>query len=207
MQENSKTHWNTIYASKNANEMSWTQDVPYSSLSFIKELKLPKTAAIIDVGGGNSKLVDFLLEEGFENISVLDISEEALHKTKQRLGKKAEMVTWIVSDIIMFQPAILYDVWHDRATFHFLKQPAQINAYVSIAQQAVKKNGALIIATFSAEGPEKCSGLTVQRYNEETLTETFHHAFEKVTCRRENHITPFGTTQNFLFCRFQRKEM
>jgi ubiquinone/menaquinone biosynthesis C-methylase UbiE len=170
-------------------------------------LQLPKTAAIIDVGGGNSKLVDFLLEEGFENISVLDISEEALYKTKQRLGKKAEKITWIVADIIMFKPTMLYDVWHDRATFHFLTEPTRINAYVSIAQQAIKKGGALIIATFSTEGPEKCSGLTVQRYNEQTLTETFQQAFEKVTCRRENHITPFGTTQNFLFCHFKRKEV
>lgn len=197
-----KTHWETVYETKNPNEVSWTQEIPKTSLDFIKSFGLSKTAKIIDIGGGDSKLVDFLIEEGFENISVLDISKKALDKAKLRLGDKAQKVNWIVSDITQFEPNTTYDVWHDRATFHFLTTPEQISKYIETAQKSI--TGYLIIGTFYENGPKKCSGLDIRQYNETTLSNELKTGFEKINCVTEDHKTPFGTSQNFLFCSFKK---
>jgi SAM-dependent methyltransferase len=197
-----KNHWETIYETKNSEQVSWTQAVPETSLSFIQSFGVDKSAKIIDIGGGDSKLVDFLLDQGFENISVLDISANALEKAKKRLGEKAKNINWIVSDITEFNPETTYDIWHDRATFHFLTKDSQIKKYMEIARQAV--SGYLAIGTFSDNGPKKCSGLDIKQYNEETLSAELENGFEKLKCITENHITPFETTQNFLFCSFKR---
>jgi 2-polyprenyl-3-methyl-5-hydroxy-6-metoxy-1,4-benzoquinol methylase len=197
-----KKHWETVYETKSPNEVSWTQEIPKTSLDFIKSLGLSKTAKIIDIGGGDSKLVDFLIEEGFENVSVLDISKKALDKAKLRLGEKAQKVNWIVSDITHFEPNTTYDVWHDRATFHFLTTPEQISKYIETAQKSI--TGYLIIGTFSENGPKKCSGLDIKQYNETTLTNELKTGFEKISCVTEDHKTPFGTSQNFLFCSFKK---
>lgn len=202
--EHSKEHWNKIYATRKSSEVSWTQEVPTTSLNFLHTFHLPKTAAIIDVGGGESRLVDFLLNEGFTDITVLDISEQALQKAKERLGDKAHAVQWIVCDITEFAPSRKYDVWHDRATFHFLTQEEQVSKYVALAAGFIKPNGFMTIGTFSTEGPDKCSGLPVRKYSENTLDMVLRRQFKKLRCILEDHITPFRTIQNFLFCSFQK---
>ena len=201
MREDKKIHWETVYSTKQPHEVSWTQELPATSLEFIHGFNLPKTASIIDVGGGDSKLVDFLLEEGYEDITVLDISENAITRAKQRLGTKADKVHWIVSDITEFHPTRTYDCWHDRATFHFLTTPDQIQAYLDTARAAV--NGYVAIGTFSDNGPQKCSGLHIHQYNEAELQQQLAHGFEKLKCVTEDHETPFHTLQNFLFCSFR----
>jgi hypothetical protein len=173
-------------------------------LEFIHSFGLAKDAKIIDIGGGDSKLVDYLLDEGFENLTVLDISAQALEKAKQRLGDRAKKINWVVSDITEFQPETVYDVWHDRATFHFLTKSEQVAKYMDIARNSV--SGFLTIGTFSDTGPEKCSGLPIKQYNEEKLTAELKNGFHKVRCITEDHTTPFDTTQNFLFCSFKRQQ-
>jgi len=202
---NRKNHWEHVYSTKQPSEVSWTQDIPQTSLDFIHSANLNKQANIIDIGGGDSKLVDFLLDEGFENISVLDISEEALNRARKRLGSKAAYVTWIVSDITAFEPRQAYDFWHDRAAFHFLTTENQIAKYLSTARQALKENGVITIGTFSEDGPKKCSGLDIKQYSEKTLINELNNGFEKIKCITENHTTPFKTTQNFLFCSFRKR--
>lgn len=197
-----KQHWETVYTTKQPNEVSWTQETPQTSLDFIRSFNLSKSASIIDVGGGNSKLVDFLLNEGYENITVLDISATALEKAKVRLGERAEKVNWIVSDITEFKPTTTYDIWHDRAAFHFLTKDEQIGKYLSIVKNAVK--GFLVMGTFSESGPKKCSGLDIRQYSATSLEEIFKDDFTKLTCKTEDHTTPFNTTQNFTFCSFKR---
>jgi len=201
--ENNSNHWERIYQTKQPNEVSWTQEVPKTSLDFIHSFKLHKSAAIIDVGGGDSKLVDYLLDEGFENITVLDISEKALERAKNRLGENSSKIKWVVSDVTAFKTTETYDVWHDRATFHFLTTASQINKYLETARNVVK--GYLTIGTFSDKGPKKCSGLDVKQYNEEQLELQLSNGFKKVKCILEDHMTPFNTSQNFLFCSFKRK--
>ena len=206
MESKQKKHWENVYETKTANEISWTQDVPATSLSFIHSFGLPKTANIIDIGGGDSKLVDNLIQEGFENITVLDISATALEKAKLRLGSKAKKVKWIVSDINDFKPTEKYAIWHDRATFHFLTTKPQIVHYLSTARQALKENGFVTIGTFSKDGPKKCSGLHIKQYSENTLEAELENGFKKIRCLTEKHITPFKTTQDFLFCSFKKQE-
>jgi cyclopropane fatty-acyl-phospholipid synthase-like methyltransferase len=200
--ETRKNHWETVYATKNPNEVSWTQERPDTSLNFIHSFGLPKTARIIDVGGGDSKLVDYLLDEGYENVTVLDISEKALEKAKTRLGAKAQKVKWVASDITEFQPDGYYDVWHDRATFHFLTTREQITRYLDTAKKAVKHY--LTIGTFSENGPKKCSGLEIKQYTEAELQAQLAAGFQKIRCITEDHVTPFNTVQNFLFCSFKK---
>lgn len=202
MEIDRKNHWETVYENKQANEVSWTQENPKTSLDFIHETHIDKTAKIIDIGGGDSKLVDFLLNEGFENITVLDISEKALERAKKRLGKNAEKVHWIVSDITDFKPETTYDIWHDRATFHFLTNPEQVETYAKITEKWV--TSFLIIGTFSENGPKKCSGLDIKQYSEKELESQFSNHFNKLKCITEHHITPFKTKQNFTFCVFQK---
>ncbi len=203
MNDNKKSHWEHIYEVKTPEEVSWTQEKPETSLSFIHSFGADKTAKIIDIGGGDSKLVDFLLEEGYENISVLDISANALERAKKRLGNNAEKVTWIVSDITEFEPTEQYDVWHDRAVFHFLIEENDIKKYQDLVAKAVKRN--MVIGTFSTNGPLKCSGLEIKQNDETSLTSTFKNNFEKIDCFTIDHKTPFDTIQNFIFCSFNRK--
>ncbi|MFS4430455.1 class I SAM-dependent methyltransferase [Chryseobacterium sp. S90] len=198
-----KNHWENVYETKNPDQVSWTQKKPQTSLDFIKSSELGKEAKIIDIGGGDSNLVDFLLEEGYENITVLDISANALEKAQKRLGNLAGKVKWIATDITAFQPTETYDIWHDRAAFHFLTTPEQVLKYIDIAEKNV--NNFIILGTFSKNGPTKCSGLDIQQYDEESLSEKFKESFEKIKCITEDHITPFETVQNFVFCSFKKR--
>ena len=202
--ETKKEHWEKVYSTKQPHEVSWTQELPKTSLDFVHSFNLPKSASIIDIGGGDSKLVDYLLDEGYENITVLDISEKALERARQRLGDRATKINWIVSDITKFHPSTSYDLWHDRATFHFLTTKEEISAYLATAKQSVK--GYLTIGTFSDKGPKKCSGLDVHRYTEEELLQQLTDGFQKIKCLTEDHITPSKTIQNFLFCSFKRQQ-
>jgi len=199
-----KQHWETVYQTKQANEVSWTQEVPQTSLDFILSFNLPKSARIIDIGSGDSKLVDFLLYEGYENLTVLDISATALEKAKKRLGERAEKVNWIVADITDFRPDKKYDIWHDRAAFHFLTENEQIEKYLNIVHAAVTRF--LLIGTFSEDGPKKCSGLEIKQYSGTSLENVFKRDFTKIACKTEDHITPFNTIQNFTFCSLKRNE-
>ena len=198
-----KKHWETVYETKNPDQVSWTQETPKTSLEFIHSFGLKKTAKIIDIGGGDSKLVEYLLDEGFENITILDISAKSMEKAKDRLGEKANKVNWIVSDVTEFEPNMTFDFWHDRATFHFLTTTEEIKKYLKTARKSV--NGFLTIGTFSRNGPKKCSGLEIKQYNEDELTLELKNGFDKINCVTEDHITPFNTTQNFLFCSFERQ--
>lgn len=204
--ENTKNHWEKIYSTKQPNEVSWTQESPETSLSFIHSFNLPKQASIIDVGGGDSKLVDKLVEEGYEDITVLDISEQALRRAQARLGEKSKNVNWIVSDITEFTTDKTFDVWHDRATFHFLTTGDEIHKYLERAKNNLKDNGFLTIGTFSENGPKKCSGLEIKQYSEQELQSQLSEGFEKIKCITEDHRTPFNTLQNFLFCSFKRHD-
>ena len=201
---NRKEHWEKVYSTKELREVSWYQPNPKASLDFIAGFNLPKDASIIDIGGGDSFLTDRLLESGFTNITVLDISEAAINRARQRLGNRAGMIKWIVSDVTEFTPMDSYDFWHDRATFHFLTTTEEIEKYISIAAKAVKENGKMLIGTFSENGPEQCSGLQVKQYNEETLVSLIRNWFTKIRCIHTDHITPFNSVQNFLFCSFKK---
>ena len=202
MRNNNKNHWEAVYETKQPNEVSWTQENPKTSLDLIRETNLDKTAKIIDIGGGDSKLVDFLLAEGYKNISILDISSNALERAKNRLGKNAEKVNWIVSDIINFKPETTYDIWHDRATFHFLTTNDQIKTYNELTEKWITSH--LVLGTFSKSGPTKCSGLDIKQYSENELESQFSKGFKKIKCCTEEHLTPFETKQNFTFCSFEK---
>ncbi len=197
-----KDHWENVYETKSPDQVSWTQKKPQTSLDIINSFGMKKNASIIDVGGGDSNLVDYLLEEGYENITVLDISEKALERAKQRLGAKAGKVKWIVTDVTAFEPPESYDIWHDRAAFHFLTSSDQVSNYLRITGKYV--NNFMVLGTFSTNGPLKCSGLEIQQYDENSLAEKFKTSFEKIKCITEDHITPFNTTQNFIFCSFRK---
>ncbi|MBP6050105.1 MAG: methyltransferase domain-containing protein [Chitinophagales bacterium] len=199
-----KQHWENVFSTKTQNEVSWTQVYPKTSMDYLEALQLPKTANIIDVGGGDSNLVDALLEKGYKNIWVLDISATALEKAKKRLGDKAKNIHWIVSDITEFETNIKFDFWHDRAVFHFLTDETSISKYVEIVSNAVSANGNFLLGTFSKDGALKCSGLEIKQYSEVSMKETFSDSFEAVKCFTEDHITPFNTIQNFQFCGFKK---
>jgi len=202
--ENNKSHWENVFATKNPNEVSWTQKYPKTAMTYLENLNLSKTANIIDIGGGDSNLVDVLLEKGFQNIWVLDISEFALERAKKRLGDKADLVHWIVADITEFKPEVKFDFWHDRAVFHFLTSEASIDKYKTTIENAVNKEGNFLLGTFSEKGPLKCSGLEIKQYSENSMKQTFSESFEAVKCFTENHTTPFDTVQNFQFCGFKK---
>ena len=204
--EQEKNHWEKIYQTKLPGEVSWTQTIPNISLDFIHSFQLPKTARIIDIGGGDSRLVDFLLEEGYYNLTVLDISRSALESAKKRLGKLSEQVTWIEQEIISYQASGTFDLWHDRAAFHFFTSEDQVDAYISVARKSIQKGGYAIIGTFSDMGPDRCSGLPVRRYDEKLMTEAWREGFQKIKCRKEVHLTPLNINQEFIFCSFRRKE-
>lgn len=200
-----KKHWEHIYQTKSPTEVSWYQSTPETSLNFFKSFNIPKSAKIIDVGGGESFLVDHLLEMGYTNITVLDISANALERTKLRLGSKADSVTLIVANIASFNSYQTYDVWHDRAAFHFLTQKDDIKGYVQNAANHINTSGLLLLGSFSEDGPTKCSGISIQQYSEETMTAVFEKQFNKIECFQTSHETPSKSIQNFTFCSFRRK--
>ena len=201
----SKDHWEHIYSSKAPNAVSWFQEHAKSSLQLIRETGVAPAAAIIDVGGGASILVDDLLENGYSNLTVLDLSSAALIAAQNRLDKRADLVAWMEADILKAElPASKYDVWHDRAVFHFLTQPQERRAYVQTVLRAVKPGGHVIIATFAEDGPTQCSGLSVMRYSADELHAEFGSSFVLVDHRKEVHHTPFGTVQNFTYCYCRR---
>lgn len=198
---NEKNHWENVYTNKKSDEVSWFQPHAATSLDLIKKLECNKDAKIIDVGGGASMLVDDLLAAGYKKIKVLDISSSALAVAKKRLEELAHSVEWIVEDVTTLSiPKHSIDVWHDRAVFHFLNDREKREAYVKTALNAVKPGGHVIISTFSLDGPEKCSGLPVQRYDAESLHSQFGEPFVLLGHEYENHKTPFGTEQHFIYC-------
>lgn len=199
-----KKHWEAIYNSKDTQNVSWFQPTPETSLDFIKELNIPLTAKIIDVGGGDSLLVDYLLDLGYKDVTVLDISEKSLENAKIRLGQQAEEVTWIVADIAEFVPPAKYDLWHDRAAFHFLTDTKEIETYVLTVQHSLAPDGFMVIGTFSDQGPTKCSGIEIAQYSEPKLTALFTQNFSKIRCKKVDHETPSGALQNFIFCCFKK---
>jgi Trans-aconitate methyltransferase len=199
-----KKHWENIYQTKQVNEVSWFQPTPETSLNFFKELNVPASAKIIDVGGGDSFLVDHLLDLGYTDISVLDISETSLDRARKRLGDKAGMVKWIIADAASFKPTEQYDFWHDRAAFHFLTTQQDIDNYVSTVRKSISSNGYLVIGTFSDQGPTKCSGIEIKQYTEKSMTELFSEEFEKLKCFTIDHKTPSNNIQNFIFCSFRK---
>jgi ubiquinone/menaquinone biosynthesis C-methylase UbiE len=204
--ENKKAHWETVFATKQPNEVSWTQEYPKTAIDYLQNLNLAKTANIIDIGGGDSNLVDALLEKGYQNIWVLDISATALERAKKRVADKAHLVHWIVADVTEFKPEVKFDFWHDRAVFHFLTEEEDIKKYVAIIGKAIDSNGNFLLGTFSENGPLKCSGLEIKQYSENTMKQTFQESFQAVKCFTENHTTPFDTLQNFQFCGFRKIE-
>ncbi|MEI6757140.1 MAG: class I SAM-dependent methyltransferase [Chlorobium sp.] len=200
-----KEHWEKVYATKPADAVSWYQEHADLSLRLVREAGLPLGASIIDVGGGASTLVDDLLREGYSSLTVLDLSASALSQAKVRLGERAENVTWIeanITDITL--PAHAYDLWHDRAVFHFLTTEQERKAYLSLLLRAVKPEGQLIIATFAEDGPLQCSGLPVRRYSLSELQAELGKAFTLVKHEREEHHTPAGAAQKFIYCHFKR---
>lgn len=199
-----KIHWEDVYNKKDIEEVSWYQPKAETSMEYIQGLKLKKNASIIDIGGGDSFLAENLLAEGYTNISVLDISEAALDRARSRLGNKAEKITWIVADASEFFPSEKYDLWHDRATFHFLTKEDEIAKYVKILNNAVKKGGYVVMGTFSEKGPEKCSGIKIKQYSLHDLGEILIDNFEIMECKNVDHITPSGAVQNFSFCSFKK---
>ncbi len=202
-----RNHWERIYARKRARELSWYQPHAAISLRLIQQSGVGKRAAIIDVGGGASPLVDDLLREGYTNLTVLDLSPTALAASRQRLGRDAGRVRWLEADITRVElPEQAYELWHDRAVFHFLTQPGERAAYISALVRAVKTAGHVIVATFSESGPEQCSGLPVVRYRPETLQSELGGAFVLLGHVNERHLTPAGLVQPFLYCHFQKRE-
>jgi ubiquinone/menaquinone biosynthesis C-methylase UbiE len=200
-----RTHWEKVYHTKAPTEVSWFQQHSRLSLEFIKHSEVSRTAQIIDVGGGASSLADDLWQDGYRNITVLDISEKALQVAQSRLGETAEHINWWAADIREAElPADSYDIWHDRAVFHFLTEPADRHVYLETMRRSLKSGGHSIIATFAPDGPEKCSGLSVQRYSPEELQAEFGTGFTLMRFTREDHHTPGGAIQKFLYCHFRK---
>lgn len=196
-----KNHWDKVYSTKAADAVSWFQ--PHAELSFgiIKATGVAHDATLVDVGGGASVLVDDLLDHGYRNLAVLDISAAALRAARKRLGPRAAKVQWIEADITEAKlPARHFDVWHDRAVFHFLTSPEDRAAYVRAVFHSVKPGGHVIVATFAEDGPEKCSGLPVMRYSPDGLHAEFGESFSLLDHRKEAHLTPSGTVQQFVYC-------
>ena len=206
MESEARKHWTQVYEEKRASEVSWYQAEPAPSLRALERLGARPSSALIDVGGGASGLVDQLVRKGWRDITVLDIAALALAAAKERLGPDAEKVHWEVADITEWQPSRRYDVWHDRAVFHFLVSPEQRQAYRRALLEGLTTGGLMIMATFALDGPERCSGLHVQRYDAQSLANEIGHAFRLLDGWREEHITPSGQTQWFNWCAFRRRD-
>ncbi|MFQ5973202.1 MAG: class I SAM-dependent methyltransferase [Alphaproteobacteria bacterium] len=196
-------HWSGIYETTEPGRVGWYQERPELSLELIGKAGLAPDAPILDVGSGASHLIDGLLEKGFSDISALDIAEAGLARTRARLGGRADAIDWIVTDVTRWRPRRRYDLWHDRAVYHFLVDAEDRALYVDVLGQALKAGGALVIASFALDGPEKCSGLPVHRHSEEMFEAELGPAFELVESARERHVTPSGGIQNYLYCRFR----
>lgn len=201
-----KAHWDKVYGTKAAHEVGWFQPRPETSLGLIAHSGIGRDEAVIDVGGGASLLVDRLLDGGWSDVSVLDVSAQALYATRQRLGERADRVQWLVEDVTGFEPTRQYAIWHDRAVFHFLTYPEERDAYVKAATAGVKPGGCLIVATFGPQGPEQCSGLPVVRYEPAELASLFEKGFEPAETVEEIHHTPGGVSQQFFYSRFVRRQ-
>ncbi len=204
--ENNKEHWDKVYGEKPCTETSWYEPMPETSLTFIIESGLEKDAAIIDIGAGDCILVEFLLARGYTNLTVLDISEKAVARAKERLGERAKEIEWIVADASNFKHQKQYDLWHDRATFHFLTSAGQVENYLSNLKQAVKPGGFVILGAFSETGPSKCSGLEIKQYSVMEMQQLFAEGFTTINCRNFDHKTPLGKVQNFTFCSFKKEK-
>jgi SAM-dependent methyltransferase len=200
-----QSHWQNVYQTKGERDVSWFQEVPTISLDLIRATGVGPNASIIDIGGGASRLVDALIAESFHSLSVLDVSEKALATSRERLGPKAANVAWIAADITEWQPGKRYDLWHDRAAFHFLTAPADRTAYAACVRTAVGPGGHVVIGTFAPDGPERCSGLPVIRHYAGSIGEMLGPSFKLIESRRHDHLTPGGTTQRFQFGRFRRR--
>lgn len=201
-----KSHWQSIYTSKKLKELSWHQDQAKKSLELVKKTKLGKQATVIDVGGGVSVFVDDLLKQDYKNITVLDISAEALQQSKARLGETYTQVNWIEGDITSVElPSSKFDIWHDRAVFHFLTSATERALYLKQLQNALKPDGFVIIATFNLNGPQKCSGLEVIRYDSGSLSKELGVNFTLLDSFTDVHQTPWESTQNFQYCLFSKK--
>ncbi|ACI55387.1 Nodulation protein S (NodS) [Rhizobium leguminosarum bv. trifolii WSM597] len=205
MTDAKREHWDEVYRTKAPDSVSWYQPAPEPSLRALDELRLPVTASLIDVGGGASSLVDRLVERGWSDLTVLDIAAPALDVAKARLGDETARVAWVVDDVAAWRPERQYDVWHDRAVFHFLTEPEQRLAYRCALETATAPGSAVIIATFAPDGPERCSGLPVQRYDAAALAREFSSAFTLQRDWREEHTTPSGGRQSFQWCVFRRR--
>ena len=201
-----QAHWENVYTSKSENEVSWFQDSPAPSLALIAEIGAAPNSAIIDIGGGASRLVDHLIDQGFLDVTVLDLSAAALEAAKTRLGERASRARWLVADATTWQPSRTYDIWHDRAAFHFLTEEHDRAGYIVRLRQGLRIGGHAIIATFALDGPEKCSGLPVMRYDAARLAQTLGSGFKLLQSRRNDHATPWGSQQRFQFSVFERVE-
>lgn len=199
-----KQHWETVYQDKSPLEVSWYQSRPTLSLELIASCELSPAASVIDVGGGASTLVDHLLEQGYRHLSVLDISAAALEHARRRLGERAGEVEWIEADITEFVPPRTYDLWHDRAVFHFLTEAEDRSRYRDLLERAIAPGGHLIIAAFAPDGPTMCSGLPICRYDAAGLLDEVGPGFKLVDERREVHVTPADKEQSFAFFHLQR---
>jgi SAM-dependent methyltransferase len=197
-------HWEGVYSTKGEKEVSWFQEDPAISVELIKQTNATRDSAIIDIGGGASRLVDALLNDGYRDITVLDLSTTALELARKRIGPASAQVAWIVADVTTWRPARQYEVWHDRAAFHFLNDPDDRRAYLTCLRAAMAPGGQVIIGTFALDGPEKCSGLPVQRYDSNNLAEQLGSSFALAETRVEIHRTPWNSNQSFQFSRFRR---
>jgi ubiquinone/menaquinone biosynthesis C-methylase UbiE len=196
-----EAHWDQVYRTKRPDEVSWYQRDPALSLEFIQRLVPDLSASIVDVGGGASKLVDRLLQLGYSDVTVLDVSANALELARGRLGHEASRVRWIAGDVLATPLSnASFDLWHDRAVFHFLTDAKDRSAYVSQVRRALRPNGSVVIATFAEDGQTRCSGLPVARYSANALHSEFGPAFELVDSAREQHVTPASVTQAFTYC-------
>lgn len=201
-----KDHWEHVYQTKGPTEVSWYQPVPAKSMALIRKADVPLEAPIIDVGGGTSTLVDLLLNSDYSDVTVLDISSAALDESHKRVGDKASRVHWIEGDILEFEPLRRYYVWHDRAVFHFQVDVSGIDKYLDIMRTALVPKGYFALATFGPEGPDRCSNLPVQRYSVEELTYMLESGFELLSVEIEEHKTPSGALQQFLYTLWQAKD-
>ncbi len=199
-----RSHWEDVYTGKDEAQVSWFQEAPEPSLELLQRAGATASSAVIDIGGGASRLVDCLMSLGFEDVTVLDLSDAALAAARRRLGDKASAVQWIVTDATQWRPSRQYEFWHDRAAFHFLTEGEGERAYVERLRQAVGVGGHVIMGTFAPDGPEKCSGLPVQRHDAASLATVLGPDFELVESRRHEHHTPWGSVQRFQFSTFRR---
>lgn len=200
-----QAHWENVYSTKADNEVSWYEESPELSLSLIRQAGLGPDASVVDIGGGASRLVDALVEAGQAHVTVLDLSAAALETSRQRLPG-ADNVQWVVSDVRDWKPGRLYDLWHDRAAFHFLTTAEDQRAYVAVLKSVLRVGGVAVIGTFAPDGPEKCSGLPVARHDAASLQKVLGEGFDLLDTRRHEHRTPWGSVQRFQFSMFRKRE-